>query len=120
LIGRAVLLTSSLCSASSLGTPGISDGLHAKMSVLSLTKLVSASSYLELRSAPMMTSLDASGRPRQTFLAARLGSKAVLVRFCFGTYKVVSSILADWATMTVVAAFIAESLESSIVALSQL
>jgi hypothetical protein len=33
------------------GTPGISDGLHAKMSTLSLRKLVSASSYLGLRSA---------------------------------------------------------------------
>jgi hypothetical protein len=70
LIGRAVLLTSSLCSACSLGTPGISDGLHEKMSVLSLRKPVSASSYLGSRSAPMTTSLDASGRPRQTFLKA--------------------------------------------------
>jgi hypothetical protein len=32
LIDQAVLLTSSLCSAGSLGIPGISDGLHAKMS----------------------------------------------------------------------------------------
>jgi hypothetical protein len=33
----------------------------------------------------MMTSLDASGRPRQTFLTVGLGSKAVLVRFWSGT-----------------------------------
>jgi hypothetical protein len=63
----------------------MSDGLHAKMSVLSLRKLVSASSYLGSRSAPMTTSLDASGRPRQTFLTVGLGSKVVLVRFCSGT-----------------------------------
>jgi hypothetical protein len=35
-----VLLTSSLCSTSSLGTPGMLDGLHAKTSALSLRKLV--------------------------------------------------------------------------------
>jgi hypothetical protein len=38
--------------------------------------------------------LDASGRPRQTFLTAGLGSKAVLVRFFSSTYMVVWSILA--------------------------
>jgi hypothetical protein len=40
------------------------------------------------RLAPMTTSLDVSGRPRQTFLTAGLGSKAVLVRFCSGTSRV--------------------------------
>jgi hypothetical protein len=50
-------------------------GLHAKMSALSLRKLVSASSYLGSRSAPMTTSLDASGRLRQTFLQLDLGPK---------------------------------------------
>jgi hypothetical protein len=53
---------------------------------------------------PMTTSLDASGRPRQTFLTAGLGSKAVLVRFRSGTFRVVWSILAACATMTVAAA----------------
>jgi hypothetical protein len=72
------------------------------------------------RSASMMTSLDASGRPRQTFLTAGLGSRAVAVRFCSSTSRVVRSILAAYATMTVVAALITESLESSTVALSQL
>jgi hypothetical protein len=79
----------------------MSDGLHAKMSALSLRKLVSASSYLGLRLALMTISLDASGRPRQTFFTARLGSKAVFVRFYSGTSKVVWSILATWATKTV-------------------
>jgi hypothetical protein len=55
------------------------------MSALSLRKLVSASSYLGSRLALMMTSLDASGRPKQTFSTAGLGSKAVLVRFYSGT-----------------------------------
>jgi hypothetical protein len=81
LIGHAVLLTSSVCSTSSLGTPGMLDGLHAKMTVLSLRKLVSASSYLGSRLAPMTSSFDASGRPWQTFLTAGHGSRAVLVPF---------------------------------------
>jgi hypothetical protein len=74
LIDRPVLFTSSACSASLLGTPGMSDGLHAKISALSLRKLVSVSSYLGSRLAPMTTSLDASGRLRQTFFTAGLGS----------------------------------------------
>jgi hypothetical protein len=64
------------------------------MSALSLRKLVSTSSYLVLRLDPIMTSLDASSRPRQTFFTTRLGSKAVLVHFCYGTSRVVWSILA--------------------------
>jgi hypothetical protein len=47
-------------------------------------------------------------------------SKAVVVRFCSGTCRVDWSILAAWATMTVAAGLIAQSLESLIVALSQL
>jgi hypothetical protein len=46
------------------------------------------------RLAPMTTSLDASGRPRQTFFTAELGTKAALVLFCSGTSRVVWSILA--------------------------
>jgi hypothetical protein len=64
----------------------------------------------------MMTSLDALGRPRQTFLTAGFGSRAVLVCFWYGTCRVVWSILASWATMTIAAALIAKSLESSTVA----
>jgi hypothetical protein len=71
----------------------MSDGLHVKMFALSLRKLVSVSSYFGLRSAPMTISLYASGRPRQTFFTAGLGSKAVLVRFCSGTSRVVWLIL---------------------------
>jgi hypothetical protein len=64
------------------------------MLALSLRKLVSAISYLGSRSAPMTTSLDASGRPRQTFFIAGLGSRDVLVRFYSDTSRVVWSILA--------------------------
>ena len=38
-------LKSNLCLANSLGTPGISVGFHAKVSLFSLRKLVSVSSY---------------------------------------------------------------------------
>jgi hypothetical protein len=64
--------------------------------------------------------LGCVGLAEANFLTAGLGSKAVVVRFCSGTCNVVWSILAAWATMTVAAALIAESLESSTVALSQL
>jgi hypothetical protein len=37
--------------------------------------------------------LDVSGRPRQTFFTAGLGSKAVAMHFCSGTSRVVWSIL---------------------------
>jgi hypothetical protein len=72
-----------------------------------------ASSYLGSRLALMTTSLDASGMPRQTLLTAGLGSKAVLLHFYSGTSRVVWTILAIWATITVAAALTAESLESS-------
>jgi hypothetical protein len=41
-----------------LGTPGISDGFHANMSRLARRKLMSASSYLSPKPAPMMAVLD--------------------------------------------------------------
>jgi hypothetical protein len=42
----------------------------------------------------MVTSLVASGRPRQDFFTAGLVSRAVDVHFCSGTSKEVGSILA--------------------------
>ena len=47
--GFELSLTSILCSANSLGTPGMSAGLQAKISLLSQRKLVSASSYFAER-----------------------------------------------------------------------
>jgi hypothetical protein len=79
LIGLAVLITSKECIASSLGTPSISDGVHANMSVLPRRKLVSASSYFSLRLSLMTTVYSGSESPRQTFFVAGMASRAVSV-----------------------------------------
>ena len=57
-MGRAFLLRAKECSASSLGTPGMSEGFHAKMSQLARRKEVSTSSYAESRSAPIKAVLS--------------------------------------------------------------
>ncbi|KAK8445590.1 hypothetical protein SEVIR_9G352850v4 [Setaria viridis] len=77
LTGRAVLLRSKECSASSLGTPGISDGFHANMSKLCWRKLVSACSYFSERSTLMRAVLVGFSRPRQIFLTLGLGCSTV-------------------------------------------
>ena len=46
-----------VCSVTSLGMPGISEGFHAKMSLLSRRKSTSALSYSEERVVPMRTIL---------------------------------------------------------------
>ena len=46
-----------VCSATSLGMPGISEGFHAKMSLLLWRKSTSALSYLEESAVPMHTLL---------------------------------------------------------------
>jgi hypothetical protein len=53
-------LTSILCLANSLGTPGMSDGFQAKISLLSRRKLASLSSYFFERWALMITILEGS------------------------------------------------------------
>jgi hypothetical protein len=55
--GVALGSTLSECSINSLGTPGMSAGFHAKMSRLARRKLMSASSYLGSRLAPMVVVL---------------------------------------------------------------
>jgi O-acetyl-ADP-ribose deacetylase (regulator of RNase III) len=87
LASLAVLLTSKECSASSMGTPGISDGVHANMSALSRRKLVSASSYLSPRLSPMTTVFSGLGRPRQTLFVDGMASRVVSVRYCYGTVR---------------------------------
>ena len=52
--GLVPSLISILCSANSLRTPGMSAGFQAKISLLSLRKLVSASSYFTERWALMV------------------------------------------------------------------
>src|SRR3954463_12163816 len=58
----------SLCSASSLGTPGMSCGDHAKMSRFSRRNSTSSLSYLLLSPAPTTTNLVESEGSRATFL----------------------------------------------------
>ena len=55
--GLELSLTSILCSANSLGTPGMLAGFQAKISLLSQRKLVSVSSYFADRWALMVAVL---------------------------------------------------------------
>ena len=57
-------LISILCSANSLGPPGMSADFQAKISLLSQRKLVSASSYFAKRWALMVAVLEGSPVPR--------------------------------------------------------
>ena len=54
LTGFASLLTASLCSITSLGTPGNPEASHLKTSELSRRKVMSVYSYLSVRRAPMV------------------------------------------------------------------
>ena len=69
-MGFAFLSRSKECSASSLGTPGMSDGFHAKMSQFSRRKEVSAPSYAESRLAPITAVLCGSSSRRTMVLVA--------------------------------------------------
>ena len=69
-IGLEPSLISILCSANSLGTPGMSAGFQAKISLLSRRKLVSASSYFADRWAPMVAVLEGSPVPRSICLTS--------------------------------------------------
>ena len=84
LMGFEPLLISMVCSANSLGTPGISAGFHAKMSLLSLRKLVSASSYLGSSSELMIAVFSGSPVNKSIFLvlASSAGLK-LLALFAF-------------------------------------
>ena len=58
--GVALGLTFKACSINSLDTPGIFAGFHANTSRLALRKLMSSSSYLSLKPAPMIAVLESS------------------------------------------------------------
>ena len=64
LMGLDPLFTSIMCSANSLGTPSMSAGFQAKISLLSHRKLVSASSYFADRWALMVAVFEGSPVPR--------------------------------------------------------
>ena len=63
LTGRAPGHTAKWCSITSLGTLGISDGVHANMSALARRKATSALSYLGVRLPPMVTVAPAGTAP---------------------------------------------------------
>ena len=73
-MGLAFESRSRECSASSLGTPGMSDGFHSKMSQLSLRKEVSALSYVGSSLAPIMAVLCGSSSLRTLVLVAIAGA----------------------------------------------
>ena len=64
LTGLASGLTFSWCSASSLGTPGMSLGFQANISRFARRKSMSALSYAESRPAPIRTCLEESPSTR--------------------------------------------------------
>ena len=69
-IGLETSLTSITCSANSLGTPGMSAGFQAKISLLSRRKLVSVSSYFADRRALMVAVFEGSPVPRSICLTS--------------------------------------------------
>ena len=67
------------CSATSLGMPGMSEGLHANMSAFARRKSMSTTSYLGLRSALIISTL--SSEPLGSsgiFFVPSAGSKLLL------------------------------------------
>jgi hypothetical protein len=70
---------SSECSATSLGMPGMSEGLHAKTLVFARRKSMSTASYLGSSSKPILTFLPASLLgSRETDLTALAGLKLLV------------------------------------------
>jgi hypothetical protein len=59
-MGRAPARISSECSVTSLGMPGMFEGLHAKTSAFARRKSTSTASYLGSSSVPIRTCLQAS------------------------------------------------------------
>jgi hypothetical protein len=83
--GWAPAWMSSECSATSLGMPGMSEGLHAKISAFVRRKLTSTASYLGSSSEPILTFLLASLLgSRETDLTTSAGSKLPACRFASG------------------------------------
>ena len=83
-IGLEPSLISILCSANSLGTPGMSASFQAKISLLSQRKLVSASSYFAERWAQMVAVLEGSPMPRSICLTSASFGGARMLGFLAG------------------------------------
>jgi hypothetical protein len=83
--GRAPAQMSSECSVTSLGMPGMSEGLHTKISAFARRKSTSTASYLGSSSEPILTFLSVSLLgSRETDLIASDGSKLPAWRFASG------------------------------------
>jgi hypothetical protein len=83
--GWAPARMSSECSATSLGMPGMSEGLHAKTSAFARRKSMSTASYLGSSLEPILTFLPASLLgSMETNLTASAGSKLPARRFASG------------------------------------
>src|SRR3954470_13587945 len=65
--GLAFGSTRNLCSTNTLGTPGMSDGFHAKTSQFSRRKWMSSTSYFGSRSIAMLVNLSSSKGWIRTF-----------------------------------------------------
>ena len=72
---------SNLCSTNSLGTPGISANFHAKISLFSLRKLVSMSSYSLEKWVLMIAILEGSLVPRSFSMVSVLEGGAMIPTF---------------------------------------
>ena len=72
-MGLAFMSRSKECSTSSLGTAGMSDGFHEKISQFSRRKEVSAPSYAGSRLAPITAVLCGSSSRRTMVLVATTG-----------------------------------------------
>ena len=77
-------LISILCSANSLGTPSMSAGFQAKISLLSQRKLVSTSSYFADRCALMVAVFEGSPVPRSICLTSASFGGARMLGFLAG------------------------------------
>jgi hypothetical protein len=77
-------LISILCSANSLGTPGMSTGFQAKISLLSRRNLVSVSSYFVDRWALMVAVFEGSPVPRSICLTSASFGGARMLGFLAG------------------------------------
>ena len=71
--GHVSSRTDNLCSITSLGTPGISDGLHEKTSMFARRKVMSVSPYLGSNATRIWTDLVGSVLSRLTVLSRLSG-----------------------------------------------
>jgi hypothetical protein len=81
------------CSATSLGMPGISEGLHAKMSVLVWRKSTSTTSYFGLRVELTLNTLSSGGNRVEGHLFGLLGSLEAASVFGGGVEVLVDQLL---------------------------